>query len=331
MRSDRDRAALARGGVAAILVAGLTGCAVPAYPPVAVEAPQTPAAQRQAMAAQAPVEAPRLKRKIAIGRFSNETRYGRTFVRSGSGDPLGKQVSDMLAARLVESGRFLVFERPDLDKLLQEQTYAGGSSADIVGVDTMILGSLTEFGRSTVTRGGFLSNSKLQKVEAKVEIRLADPHSGHVFFSGSGHGMSSSEAGEMLGFGSAADYDSSLNDKAIGAAVSDVISTLVGKLEERPWRTDILKVEGARLFISGGARQGLKVGETLAVMRSGEQIKSGQTGFSVALPPTEIATIKVVSQFGDSETNEGSVCEVVSGSLAGQPSAALYVSERRGV
>lgn len=318
--------------VVAAVTTALGGCATPDYPKQAAEAPASPAQQRQAQqaAAQPPADLKVLKRKIAIGRFSNETRYGRTFVRSESGDPLGKQTSDMLAARLVESGAFLVFERPDLDKLVKEQALAGNNGADIVGVDTLILGSLTEFGRSTVTRGGLLSNAKLQKVDAKVEIRLADPRTGHVFFSASGRGSASSEAGEVFGFGSNADYDGSLNDKAIGAAVSDVMNGLVTKLKERPWRSDILKVEGARLYISGGARQGLKVGDVLAVMRPGEAIKSSQSGFTVALPSSEVAAIRLVAQFGDSETSEGSVAEVISGSLAGQPTAGLYVAERKG-
>lgn len=313
-----------------VMVAALAACAAPDRPPTPVEATAAPVAQRQAqdaMMAQ-PAAAKVLKRKIAIGRFSNETRYGRTFVRSDSGDPLGKQTSDMLAARLVESGSFMVFERPDLDKLVAEQKLTGGG--DIVGVDTLILGSLTEFGRSTVSRGGFLSSAKMQKVDAKVEIRLADPRTGHIFFSASGRGEASSEAGEVLGFGSKADYDSSLNDKAIGAAISDVMNGLVVKLKERPWRSDILKVDGNRLFISGGARQGLRLGDTLAVMRPGERIKGGQQGLTISLPAAEVASIKIIAQFGDSDTDEGSVAEVVSGSLAGQPAADLFVSERKG-
>lgn len=317
---------------AAVMVAVLGACASPNYPPEAKDAPVAPAAQRQAQqAAMQPVESTKiLKRKIAIGRFSNETRYGRTFVRSESGDPLGKQTSDMLAARLVESGAFLVFERPDLDKLAKEQALTGTSGADIIGVDTLILGSLTEFGRSTVTRGGFLSSSKMQKVDAKVEIRLADPKTGHVFFSASGRGSAISEAGDVLGFGSNADYDGTLNDKAIGAAISDVMNGLVVKLKERPWRTDILKVDGSRLYISGGARQGLRIGDVLTVMRPGDKVKSGQSGFNISLPSAEIATVKVVAQFGESDTDEGSVAELVSGSLASQPVTSLYIAERKG-
>jgi curli biogenesis system outer membrane secretion channel CsgG len=55
------------------------------------------------------------KRKIAIGRFTNETRYGRALLTGEQTDLLGKQTSDMLSARLVESNRFIVLERPDLN------------------------------------------------------------------------------------------------------------------------------------------------------------------------------------------------------------------------
>lgn len=312
------------------MIVALCACATPNYPIPPTEAAAPPVAQRQAQqTAAVPAEGAKLlKRKIAIGRFGNETRYGRTFVRTDTGDPLGKQASDMLASRLVESGAFLVLERPDLDKLIKEQRLSG--SGDIVGVDTLILGSLTEFGRSAVTRGGVFSSTKLQKVEAKVEIRLADPRTGHVFFSASGRGQSMSESGEVLGYGSQADYDASLNDKAIGAAISDVMNAMVTKLKERSWQTDILKVDGNRLYISGGSRQGLRVGDLLAVMQPGDRLKSGQSGFTVALPATEIATVRVLAQFGETETTEGSIAEIISGSLAGQPTAGLYISERRG-
>src|SRR5271169_942095 len=168
---------------------------------------------------------------------------------------LGKQASDMLATRLVASQKFLVFERPDLDKITAEQSVTGQSN--LIGVDALIIGSVTEFGRSTTGKSGFLSGTKVQTAHAKVELRLVDVRTGYVFFTASGTGDANTESGEIAGFGSKADYDATLNDRAIGAAISDVQSTLIAKLEERPWRTDILKVDGQQLYISGGSRQGL--------------------------------------------------------------------------
>lgn len=300
------------------------GCAVPDSTPKPVEPPVARAEAVAAQTAQFQPQAKVLKRKIAIGRFSNETRYGRTFLRDGDTDPLGKQASDMLAARLVESGGFLVFERPDLDKLKREQALSG--AGELIGVDTLILGSVTEFGRSTTGQSGFFSGTKMQIAHAKVEIRLADPKTGHVFFSAAGQGEATTEAGSIMGFGSHADYDGTLNDKAIGAAVSDVMNRLVTKLGERPWRTDILKAEGARVFVSGGERQGLKVGDTLAVMREGEKLKSGQTGFTISLPATQVATLTVQSLFGTNETDEGAICAVTAGQLPAD-TGPLFVSE----
>jgi len=268
-----------------------------------------------------------LKRKVAIGRFSNETRYGRTFQVDSSLDPLGKQASDMLATRLVQSQKFLVFERPDLDKVTSEQKITRDSN--LIGVDALIIGSVTEFGRGTTGKSGFLSSTKIQTAHAKVEVRLVDARTGYVFFTATGAGQASTESGEIAGFGSKADYDGALNDKAIGAAISDLQSSLVSKLEERPWRTDILKVNGPQIYISGGARQGLRVGDRLAVLWEGESVKSAQTGFNITLPATMIGEVQVTGLFGDNETNEGAVAQVVGGSVPPDRLSAMYISQLR--
>ncbi|MBL4692259.1 MAG: curli production assembly protein CsgG [Magnetovibrio sp.] len=302
----------------------LTACAVPNQAPQKTEV-LSQAVSPQKQPKSFPASASKnLKRKIAIGRFTNETRYGRTFLRDGAADPLGKQASDMLASRLVDSGSFLVFERTDLDKLQLEQGITGQSN--LIGVDTLILGSVTEFGRNTVGKSGFFSSTLRQVVHAKIEIRLADPKTGHVFFSAAGQGEATNEASDNFGFGSRADYDASLNDKAIGAAISDVMNSLVSKLDEKQWRTDILKIAGSQVYISGGERQGLKIGDKLVVMKEGEKVKSGQTGFVITLPSSQVATLEIVSVFGTNETDEGSVCRILSGTLPDDQQA-FYVTE----
>ena len=197
----------------------------------------------------------------------------------------------------------------------------------MIGADTVIAGSVTEFGRSVGGKSGFLSSTKLQTAKAKVDIRLVDVKTGLAYFSANGSGEASTESGEIAGFGSRAEYDATLNDRAIAAAISDVVDRLVDKLYDRPWRTDILEVRGAQLFIAGGERQGLRPGDTLAVLQATGTAKSKQSGFEITLPPKQVATVRVVSLFGDSETNEGSVCEVTSGTVDPGALATLYVAE----
>lgn len=308
-----------------VIAAGIAGCVTVPPPPPQAEAQANREEQKQAQAALATPSTKHLKQKIAIGRFTNETRYGRTFLRDDQADPLGKQASDMLGTRLVDSGAFLVFERPDLNKVKGEQITLGQS--DLIGVDTLILGSVTEFGRTTTGESGFLSSTKKQTAHAKVEIRLVDVRTGQDFFSATGSGEANSTVGDIAGFGARADYDATLNDKAIGAAISDVMNSLVSKISERPWRTAILKIDGSTIFVSGGAHQGLKVGDTLRLMRAGDTIKSPQTGFNIDLPPIEVGRVRVTQLFGDSETNEGAVTELTQGSLPSASTTGIFVME----
>ncbi|HEY5678015.1 MAG TPA: CsgG/HfaB family protein, partial [Myxococcales bacterium] len=283
----------------ALAALSLCACATVSQRPVPVEAPASRSSQIAAQsAAQAP-QARRYKTKIAIARFTNESNYGRSLLTDQDLDRIGKQAGDMLMSRLVLSGKFLVLERPDAAKLEREQKLSGGS---MVGADTVIAGSVTEFGRSVGGKSGFLSSTKLQLAKAKVDIRLVDVKTGLAYFSANGSGEASTESGEIAGFGSRAEYDATLNDRAIAAAISDVVDRLVQKLSDRPWRTDILEIRGNQVFIAGGERQGLKRGDTLAVLQSTGSAKSKQSGFEITLPPKQVASVQVVSLFGDSET-----------------------------
>jgi len=293
-----------------------------------VEQVESTATKSQQIQAQKSLETPVVKsykRKLAVARFSNETNYGRALLTDEQFDRIGKQASDMLSSRLVKSGKFLVFERPDIKKIEMEQKYI--PDAKMIGVDTLVVGSVTEFGRFVGGKSGFLSSTKNQVARAKVEIRLVDPTTGHAFFSASGTGEANTESGEIAGFGSRAEYDATLNDRAIAAAVSDVIDKLVATLDERQWKTSVLSIDGLQVFISGGRRQGLKIGDRLQVMASGKRVVSKQTGFEMELPATKLASIKIVSFFGDSETNEGSVCELIDGTINNNQLQSIFVTE----
>lgn len=292
-------------------------------PPAEVAAPVV-----QGQGATAP-SSPTLVRKVAVGRFTNSTRYGKALLIEGEDDPLAGQASDMLTARLVDSGQFMVFERSDLSILSREQAANGAAIAGLTGVDVLIIGSVTEFGRKTEGNQGFLNSKMRQTATATVEIRLVDVRTGQAFFSTSGSGSATVEVGEVMGFGSIAAYDSTLNDKAISAAISDLIGNVLQRLKQRPWFTDVLRVRGDQVFISGGPSQGLRVGDRFRVETMGEAVISGQTGLPIRLPGDYVGTIEVQSFFGDSPSTEGAVARLVSGRLPSGDLANLTVLEDR--
>lgn len=301
------------------------GCATVSERPADVEPPTSKTQLQQAQTTIQLPTAKRYKRKIAIARFTNESNYGRALMTDQDYDRIGKQASDMLTSKLIKSNKFILFERTDLNKIQNEQVIS--RDVGLVGVDALIIGSVTEFGRSITGKSGFLSSTKVQTARAKVDIRIVDVKTGQAFFSATGAGEANTESGEIAGYGSRADYDATLNDRAISASISDMIDKLVSSLDERPWRTDVLEVQGGQVFISGGQRQGLKAGDVLQMMEKGQTVKSRQTGFDINLPPKKAATVKVTAFFGDNENNEGSVCEVVSGAIDPASLKNTYIEE----
>lgn len=322
--SPRSPLLMASTSVAILVGLFLSACAVQTPPVATVESPQKIADQRAAQLSSAVVAAPTLKRKIALGRITNETQYGRSLLRDRHGDPLGKQVTDLLSKALTESGSFLVLERPDITRLQAESNLTGVHS-ELVGVDALVIGSLTEFGRKTVGQSGFVSNSKRQVAFAKIDLRLVDVKTGHVFFSTSGAGEASTETASTFGFGSTAGYDGTLNDAAVRQAVSEAVNRLSNELSGRPWQTFILSNESGRIYIAGGRSQGINPGMVFSVQSAGKKVKSPQTGFQIMLPGQEVAKLRIESTFGETETTEGAIGTLVSGNLDGYKLEQLLV------
>ena len=127
-----------------------------------------------------------LKRKVAIGRFSNETKYGKSMFADASYN-MGKQAMDILSARLVASEKFIMLERTDLDVINKEMKMNNLKSLNI-GADYLIIGSISEFGRNVTGEVGVFSRSKSQNAYAKVNIRLVDVYTGQLIYSEEGEG-----------------------------------------------------------------------------------------------------------------------------------------------
>jgi len=266
-----------------------------------------------------------LKRKIAIARFSNETKYGNSFLLDKNDDKIGKQAMDILSARLTETGKFLMFERADLGKIKTEKNIANINS-EVVGADYLIIGSVSELGRKASSEVGVFSRNLKQEANATVNIRLVDVTTGQIVFSQEGSGSSMTEANRVFGVGESAGYDASIDDKALSAAISKLVSNLVENLMDKPWAAYILDQQQGQVIISGGKSQGLNVGDKFKVMKRGRQIKNPQTGMMIELPRTEAAVLTIVTVSGEGN-NEISICTVTGGSLSGLATKDLVVQE----
>lgn len=253
-----------------------------------------------------------IKRKVAIGRFSNETQYAKGLFYDKDNDPMRKQALDILSAKLAASGKFILLEREDLDVLLAE----AGKDMDKIGADYIILGSITEYGRKNEGRQKLFSSTKTQTVEAGVSIRLVEASTGLIIYSDEAKGYAETSSSTTLGLGSTAGYDATLSDKAISAALSQLVENIIDKCMDQPWKSYILAVQDGSYIISGGASQGLAEGDSFSVYRKGRVVKNPQTGVDVELPGDLVGKVTVVSMTGATPETEISFC-----SYEGEPLA----------
>ena len=250
-----------------------------------------------------------IKRKVAIGRFSNETQYAKGIFYDKENDPMGKQALDILSAKLAASGKFLLLERGDLSALLEE-CEKGGNSAATIGADYLIIGSITEFGRKDIGKNGVFSSTKTQMVEAGVSVRLVDVSTGMIIYSDEAKGMAELTTKSSFGVGGKAGYDATLSDKAISEAIGQLVENIINKCTDSPWRTYFLSYEDDAVLIAGGKSQGISAGMTFALKTQGKKVKNPQTGIMIQLPGKSIGTVKVVSTGGDTPETEYSFVEV---------------------
>lgn len=273
-------------------------------------------------------EAPKrfLKRKVAIARFSNETKYGQSFFLDENTDVIGKQAMDILSAKLAATEKFILLERADIEKINKELKIGDLASLNI-SADYLIVGSVSEFGRKEVSDVGIFSRVKKQQAYAKVNVRLLDVYTGQIIYSAEGDGEAFSEAGSVMGVGARAGYDSTLNDKVISAAISKLVNNIIESLLDKPWRSYILAYENANYVISGGKSQGIKKDDVFGVYKKGKRIKNPQTNMFIELPGQLIGKIKAHTFLGDNPINEVSLCSIVSGEIPIDNFSELYIQE----
>lgn len=193
----------------------------------AVPVPQVQAAATSANASRA---------RIAVGKFDNRSAYMRGIFSSGT-DQLGEQAKTILVSHLQQTNRFSVLDRENIAEARQEAAYQGKAQA-IKGADYVITGSVAEFGRKEVGDQqlfGILGRGKSQVAYAKVALNVVNVNTSEVVYSSQGAGEYELSSREVIGFGSTASYDSTLNGKVLDLAMREAINKLSAAIDTGAW------------------------------------------------------------------------------------------------
>ncbi|MFK7891990.1 MAG: CsgG/HfaB family protein [Granulosicoccus sp.] len=173
---------------------------------------------------------------LVIGNFQNRSSYQRGLFSDGT-DRLGSQAKTILKTHLQQTNRFDVVDRDNLAQIAEEAKLSGTTQA-LEGAQVAVGGDVTEFGRRTTGDQqlfGILGSGKKQVAYAKVALNLVDVRTSRVVYSAQGAGEYALSNREVVGFGSTAGYDATLNGKVLNLAITEAVNNLVVGLEGGAW------------------------------------------------------------------------------------------------
>jgi curli biogenesis system outer membrane secretion channel CsgG len=78
-----------------------------------------------------------------------------------------------------------------------------------------------------------VGKQKTQRARARVVLRLVDPKTGQLFYTQEGSGEADLSSSSTFGFGGATGFDSTLEGKAIDAAIVNMINSVAQTLDAR--------------------------------------------------------------------------------------------------
>jgi curli biogenesis system outer membrane secretion channel CsgG len=173
---------------------------------------------------------------LMVGKFQNRSQYLRGAF-ADAGDPLGTQAKTILKTHLQQTGRFVVVDRDNMDEIRQEASIRGERQA-LTGAEVAITGDVTEFGRretGDTQLFGILGYGKKQLAYAKVALNVVDVHTSQIIDAVQGAGEYELSNREVVGFGTVAGYDATLNGKVLNLAITEAVNNLVAALERGDW------------------------------------------------------------------------------------------------
>jgi len=280
------------------------------------------------------------KKRVAVFDFEYATVKDSASALFGNNTDVGKGISDLLVESLVKSGVYSVVERKAIEKILTEQNFSNSDRADansaaklgkILGVDAIIIGSITQFGRddsgTKVSGGGIgglgrLGIGGVSRNESKAVVgftaRMVSADTAEILGIASGKGESKRSGTSLLGAGG--------NSKAIGGGSVDMKSgnfanTIIGEavyqavqVASQQLDSNASKIVGKKILVEGvvadvsdqtlilnvGTKGGVRVGDRLQVKRTTREIPDPATGKIIRRVEETVGEVVI------SEADEGS-------------------------
>ncbi len=257
-----------------------------------------------------------LKKRIAIINFED---------RSGYGHNIGRGVADMLVTSLVESDKFIVIERAELDELLKEQglgqtglvtPQSAAKVGQLLGLQRIITGSITEFGSKQSKVGGGIGGFNLgvstTTARVVVDLRIINVNTGEIVMAKSAEGEDSSTGLDNVGvedidFHNSSTWDNTQLGIASRESINECVEFIAEDMAGLPWEGKIIKASGTTIYMIPGSKGGVQPGMVFSIYRAGEELIDPDTGLSLGSEESKIGEIQYTGDVADGKAGKALV------------------------
>jgi curli biogenesis system outer membrane secretion channel CsgG len=253
---------------------------------------------------------------------------------------VGKGVADELVTALLDTGKFRLIEREQLQRVLEEQNLASHGRIDsntaarigrLLGVQILIMGKVTEF--STSSKGGTINtnngigiNIRANTARVTLDARMVDTSSAEIKAVATGRGeKKQTNLGLEVNYNRISMGSNEFKKTNLGIALRDAVNSVAAQLNEkadsirpsaptlpsRPGRSSIsglvAEIYGSKIYINVGAAQGVRPGMMFTVYHIMRVVRDPNTKKIIDYITEPIAKIAVAKV-----RNNTSICTIYS-------------------
>lgn len=261
-----------------------------------------------AMAAAAPDER-RLKMRVAVAPID----WSNSSVIEGWQIPVEfrNAINDKLVKKLLETGRFVVLEREEMEALLTEkgikEENTGESQRDkTVPAQALVRGRVTDFSLAKRGGGGGIDlgpvrvGGSASEARVTINIRIFDVDTSEVIASEDASGSAQAggfSIGASIGsaFTTFEGFERTPLGKATTSAIDQAVEKIVARLGKQPWQALVADYDAPtrEVTINAGSEVGVRVGDAFDVYRVTRVVRDPETGAVLSRRMSKVGSIRI--------------------------------------
>lgn len=269
-----------------------------------------------AQAASLPKQGP--KSRVAVSQFGTTDRFASVY----GGWNIGGGLAAQLVTALIDTGRVVVVERAILSKVLIEQElgqnrlsspFTQTPAGQLLGVDYLIVGEVTEFEERQMGGGGAVSVMKsfgpkvsgdATAAHVGIDLRVIDTRTGEILHSHRAQGRAWEKAFstkidyKFIEFGGDVFHKTPLGiatRRAINDALQFILEVIDRRTSEFSWLARVIEVEGNNVYFDAGRNADVRNGDRFRISVVRKVLTDPETNEILGLVEEEVGIAEAMA------------------------------------